>query len=169
MCGQIPFTAPEGKKRTSEVTPNSQPKRLLGCVAVTSGFHLGRQSSQIPELCVRSGFPGQRKKLGGLSRGGWAGPNLEATSPDLEAPRGGRREARSCFWAPGMLWNLRHSSLACTGRPARQPRRGPNKAGSQREGGGEGPSELRQPPPGAPSPHLGAAPLPKHTCCQALH
>lgn len=53
--------------------------------------------------------------------------------------------------------------------PASQPRRGPNKAGSQEKGGGEGTSEIRQPPPGAPSPHLGAAPLPKHTCCQALH
>lgn len=54
-------------------------------------------------------------------------------------------------------------------RPARQPRRGPNKAGSQEEGGREETSEIRQPPPGALSPHLGAAPLPKHTCCQTLH
>lgn len=53
--------------------------------------------------------------------------------------------------------------------PARQPRRGPNKAGSQEEGGREETSEIRQPPPGALSPHLGAAPLPKHTCCQTLH
>lgn len=53
--------------------------------------------------------------------------------------------------------------------PASQPRRGPNKAGSQEKGGGEGTSEIRQPLPGAPSPHLGATPLPKHTCCQALH
>lgn len=76
------------------------------------------------------------KTLGGLRHRGWDSPNLEAASPDLEAPRGsGRREARSCLWAPGMQWNLRHSSLASTGLPG-SPAEAQTKLGARREGEG---------------------------------
>lgn len=84
MCERIPFTAPEGRKRTSEETPNSQPKRLPGCVTVTSGFLLGQQAVRPPSSASAAASQGNAERAGRAQPQGVGRPQFGSGQPRFE-------------------------------------------------------------------------------------
>lgn len=144
----------KGNRKSPRRALNSQPKRLPPrSVAVTCDVCSRISFSTIVRSQGRAATSlGNRENAGRAQAQGVGQPQFGSGQPRF----GGTTWVREAGGQELPL-GARHAvefapQFPSKHRPAGQPRRGPNKAGSQEGGGGEGTSELRQPPPGAPSP-----------------